>query len=139
MEESARHLMFHAVVVLLIGLLAGIPYGRAIIRNTNKRLMEAWRVAHAALPIGAILMLILSLSLSALNVAGNFKWAISILFIVSGYGFVWALILGPIVGHRGLMSKGPLSAKLVYSGNMLGAMTSLVGTVLLLYAAWLNL
>jgi len=139
MDESARYLMFHAVIVLLIGLLAGIPYGRAIITKNNERLIEAWRVAHAALPIGAILMLALSALLTDLNIVANLKWAISILFILSGYAFVWALMLGPVVGYRGLSSRGPIAAKLVYCGNLLGAITSLFGTLILLYAAWLNL
>ena len=139
MEESARYLMFHAVVVLLTGLLAGIPYGRAILKKSNERLIDAWRVAHAALPMGAILLLVISVSFSGLNVAVNLKWVISILFIISGYGFIVALILGPIVGHRGLSSRGPLIAKVVYSGNLLGATTSLFGTMVFLYAAWLNL
>ena len=131
--------MFHAVIVLLVGLLAGLPYGKAINKNANERLIEAWRVAHAALPVGAILMLVISALLSGLNVSTTLKWTISILFIVSGYGFVWALTLGPFVGHRGLSSKGPIAAKLVYTGNILGAITSLLGTLVLLYAAWLNL
>ena len=139
MEESARYLMFHAVIILLSGLLAGIPYGRAILKKSNERLIDAWRVAHSALPMGAILLLVISVSFSGLNVAISLKWAISILFIISGYGFMVALLLGPVVGHRGLSSRGPLAAKLVYSGNVLGAITSLFGTVALLYAAWLNL
>lgn len=139
MEESARYLMFHAVIVLLSGLLAGIPYGRAILKKSNERLINAWKVAHAALPIGAILLLVISVSFSGLNMAVNLKWAISILFIISGYGFMVALLLGPVVGHRGLSSSEPLTAKLVYSGNLTGAITSTFGTVALLYAAWLNL
>ncbi len=81
MDEAARHLMFHAVIVLLAGLLAGMPYGKAINAKINERLIEAWRVAHAALPIGAILMLVISVSFAGLNVAANLKWAISILII----------------------------------------------------------
>lgn len=38
MEESARYLMFHAVIMLLAGLLAGIPYGKAILGKANQRL-----------------------------------------------------------------------------------------------------
>ena len=62
-----------------------------------------------------------------------------LILIISGYGFMVALLLGPVVGHRGLSSRGPIAAKLVYSGNLLGAITSLFGTVALLHAAWLNL
>lgn len=31
MHVPARHLLLHAVVMLLIGLFAGIPYGKAIL------------------------------------------------------------------------------------------------------------
>jgi len=139
MEDSARHLLFHSVVVLLAGLLAGIPYGRAILRDSDQRLTQAWRVAHAALPMGALLLLVISVAFSGLNVSPALKWVISVLYIISAYGFMLALLLGPLVGHRGLSSRGPLAAKVVYSGNISGAVTSLVGTVCLLYAAWLNL
>ena len=139
MEESARYLMFNAAIVLLAGLLAGIPYGRAILKGKDQRLIEAWRVAHSALPIGAILLLVLSVSFASLNVVENLKWVIAILFIISGYGFMVALLIGPVVGHRGLSLKGPMPAKLVYMGNLLGAITSLVGALVFLYAAWLNL
>ncbi len=139
MEESARYLMFHAILMLLAGLLAGIPYGRAINKNVDERKIDAWRVAHAALPIGAILMLVISVAFASLNVPVNLKWGVSILFIVSAYCFMLALLLGPVVGYRGLSPSGPLAARIVYSGNVLGAITSLFGTLALLYAAWLNL
>lgn len=139
MDESARYLMFHAIIMLLAGLLAGMPYGKAINNNANQRLIDAWRVAHAALPIGAILMLVIAIAFASLDVSAGLKWAISLLFIVSAYGFMLALLLGPVTGYRGLSSRGPMLAKLVYSGNMLGALTSLLGTLALLYAAWLNL
>ena len=87
----------------------------------------------------ALLLLVLSVSFTGLNVSANIKWAVSIIFIISGYGFIVALLLGPIVGYRGLTSKGPIAAKVVYLGNLTGAVTSLFGTVILLYAAWLNL
>ena len=136
MEESARYLMLNGVIMLLAGLLAGIPYGRAILRNRNQRSIDAWRVAHGALPIGAILLLVISLTFSSLSVSVNLKWVIAIVFIVSGYGFMLALLLGPVVGQRGLSVKGPIAAKIVYSGNIVGAIASLVGTLILLYAVW---
>ncbi|MBD3671004.1 MAG: hypothetical protein HUJ29_09550 [Gammaproteobacteria bacterium] len=139
MEDSARHLMFHAVIVLLAGLLAGIPYGKAILKNRSERHIAAWRLAHAALPMGAILLLVLSVLFSSLAVSQYVKWSISILFIVSAYGFMVALLLGPVVGYRGLTPEGPLSAKMVYLGNIMGAVASLVGTLVLLYAAWVSL
>ena len=77
--------------------------------------------------------------LSQLQVSIDIMWTISILFIICGYAFILALILGPLVGYRGLTTKGPLSAKLVYAGNAIGAITSLLGIIVLLYAAWRTL
>ncbi len=136
MEEPARHLLFHGVIILLLALLAGIPYGRAILRKEAERLVFAWRVAHSALTMGAILMFALVPILSQLNVDLKIMWSIAVLFIVSGYAFSFALYLGPIVGHRGLTYRGSLPAKMVYFGNSIGALTSLLGTFFLLYAAW---
>ena len=74
--------------------------------------------------------------LPLLHVDLKIKWAIAVLFIVSGYAFSFALYLGPHVGHRGLSYTGPFLAKTVYLGNSIGALTSLLGTFFLLFAAW---
>lgn len=139
MEEPARHLLFHGAIILLLALLAGIPYGRAILKKKADSIIFAWRVAHSALTIGAILMFSLVPILSMLNVNLKVMWSIAVLFIVSGYAFSLALYLSPTVGHRGLSYRGPFPAKLVYFGNSIGALTSLLGTLVLLYAAWVTL
>ena len=43
MEESAKHLLFHGTVILLIALLAGIPYGRSILKKEADNIIFAWR------------------------------------------------------------------------------------------------
>ncbi|MBC7730739.1 MAG: hypothetical protein H7306_02410 [Bacteriovorax sp.] len=120
MEPSARHLAFHGAVVLLFGLLCGGPYARAVNKVAPPHIVPAWRVEHASLPMGAILMI--SVSLAA-----------------SSYAFCLSLPLEAAVGHCGLSSGGPLSARLVYAGNMLGAGASLVGAVALVYASLVSL
>lgn len=40
-------LLFHGAIVVLIGLLSGIPYGSAIIKKKGKSVIRAWRVAHS--------------------------------------------------------------------------------------------
>ncbi len=139
MEEPARHLLFHGVIILLLALLAGIPYGRAILKKEANSIIFAWRVAHSALSMGAILMFSLVSILPLLNVDLIIKWYIVVLFIVSGYAFSFALYLGPNVGHRGLIYRGPFLAKSVYLGNSIGALTSLLGAFILLFAAWKTL
>jgi len=139
MEPSARQLTFHGAVVLLFGLLCGGPYARAINRGAPPHIVQAWRMAHASLPMGATLMIALSAVLSHFAATPAVKWTIAVSLAVSSYAFCLSLPLGATVGHRGLSSGGPLSARLVYAGNMLGAGASLVGAVALVYASLVSL
>lgn len=139
MEPVARHLIFHAAVVLIIGLLCGMPYGRAVNRKAPEQVVHSWRVAHLALPLGAILMLAIAAILTSFTVAVSVKWVLAVALIVSSYAFSFSLPLAALVGQRGLSSKGPAAAKWVYLGNMLGASTSLMAAVVLLYAAYVSL
>ena len=138
-SQTTLHLLFHGSIVLVYALLCGAPYGRAITRGAATRTIEAWRLAHSSLTIGATLMLVVALVLPLLAIATPMKWIIAISFIVSSYAFCVALTLGPILGHRGLSSEGPGSAKLVYLGNIVGAGASLIGAVGLLYGSFVSL
>jgi len=139
MHDSARHLIFHGAIVLLFGLLLGAPYGRAVNRQAPAHITNSWRVAHASLPAGALVMLALGGLISVLPASDTIKWVIAASLIVSSYAFCVSLPLAAVVGHRGLSANGPLSAKLVYAGNALGAALSLVGVAVFIYAAFLAL
>ena len=132
----AKQLVFHGSVILLVGLLCGGPYGRAIVRGMPEATVHAWRVAHLSLPIGGILLFSLAavvpqLQLSA-SVVALMVWA----FVVSGYAFTVALPLGAHFGHRGLTSEPPFLNRVVYVGNVIGAVSSLVGAALLVWGAY---
>lgn len=139
MEPSSRYLTFHGTIILLIGLLCGAPYGRAINRGTAAHIVHSWRVAHLSLPIGAILMFVVAILLTSFMVAGEIKQLIADLLIVSGYSFCVALPLAALVGERGLSYRGSLAAKTVFLGNSLGAATSLAAALALVYAAFESL
>lgn len=134
MESIARHLALHGAVLLLIGLLCGAPYAWAIKAERPAQTIHAWRVAHASLPIGATLMLAVAALLPLLHAAPGLALAIAAALIVSGYAFAFALPLGASRGHRGLAAGGPLLAQLVYAGNLIGALASLLAAALLVVA-----
>jgi hypothetical protein len=139
MVAPVKLLLFHGTVILLLGLLAGIPYGRSINKNSADNIIFAWRVAHAALTLGAILMFSLIPVLSLLEVNTIVKQVIAFIFIISAYSFSFALYLSPLTGYRGLHSSGPFLARLVFYGNFFGSLSSLIGALILLYAAWESL
>jgi hypothetical protein len=139
MDLPAHHLVFHGTIVLLFGLLCGIPYGRAINRNALAQTVHSWRIAHASLPMGAILMFAVAALLSSFAVATQVKWFIAATLIVSVYAFCFSLPLAAAVGHRGLSSRGPFVAKLVFAGNLLGSVASLAASIALVYAGYKSL
>lgn len=139
MDASSRHLAFHGAIVLLVGLLCGAPYGRAINRNAAAHIVHAWRVAHASLPAAAILMFAIVPLLSAFAVGAGVKWFIAGTLIASSYAFCVSLPLSAVVGHRGLSSAGPAAAKVVYVGNVVGAALALAATLGLIYAGYVSL
>jgi hypothetical protein len=139
MEPSARHLALHGAIVLLIGLACGGPYGRSINRNAPAHIVQSWRVAHASLPMAGILMLAVAALLSHFSVGVHVKWVIAVTLIASSYAFCVSLPMAAVVGHRGLTSEGPLAAKLVFAGNIVGAWLSAAGMFALIYAAFVSL
>lgn len=139
MEPSSRYLVFHGTVVLLIGLLCGAPYGRAINGNAASHIAHSWRVAHLSLPVGAILMFTVAVLLGSFAVAGEVKQWIADLLILSGYSFCVSLPLAAMAGQRGLTPTGPLAAKAVFLGNLVGAVTSMLAALALVYAAFRSL
>jgi hypothetical protein len=139
MDTYSRQLVFHGAVVLLVGLLCGAPYGRAVNRNAPEHIVHSWRVAHASIPLGAALMFGVAAVLSHLRGGASLKWVVALFLIVSSYAFCFSLPLAAVVGQRGLSSRGPTSAKVVYVGNIVGAVSSLVAAAVLLYVAYVSL
>jgi hypothetical protein len=139
MDLPAHQLAFHGSIVLLLGLLCGAPYGRAINRSAPSHIVHSWRVVHASLPIGAILMFAIAALLSSFAIAMQIKWFIAITLIVSSYAFCISLPLAALTGYRGLTSNGPVTAKIIFAGNVLGSVASLIASIALVYASYVTL
>jgi hypothetical protein len=67
------------------------------------------------------------------------QWAIAIALIISSYAFCISTPLAAVTGQRGLSSASFGLGRLVYLGNMIGALASLVAAVAFLYAAFVSL
>jgi hypothetical protein len=121
-------------VVLLIGLLAGYPYGKAITQHASEPIVRAWRLAHSSLAIGGTTSLATGAALPWLYAGGWERPVIAWSLVLSGLAFSIALPYGAWKGHRGLVAEGPFDNWVVYGGNVVGALSSLVGAVALVYA-----
>ena len=126
-------LSFHGAIVLLIGLLSGIPYGSAINQNQSECVIRAWRVAHSGLAMGGTTMIAIAAVINQLEmnaiVLNILVWS----SVVSGYGFCLALPYGAWIGHRGLAVGKTIESNVVYLGNIVGAWGSLVSASTLIF------
>jgi hypothetical protein len=136
MSSAAHQLAFHGSIILLYGLLTGIPYGRSVVRKAPDHIVHAWRLIHSALSIGAVLMYSVAALLPAFNVSDSIKHVISLSLIATAYSLGIAMTLGALTGERGLAFKGNGSARMVYVFNALGAFASLIGAAVLVYATY---
>lgn len=139
LDPPSRHLIFHGALVLLIALLYGAPYAKAIKSAATPQVVNSWRVAHQSLCLGAILMLSVAAILPYLSAPLTLKWLIVAALIVSSYAFTVATPLAAITQDRGLVPGSQGWARLVYWGNLIGAWASLVAASSLLVAAAMSL
>ena len=126
-------LLFHGAIVLLVGLLSGIPYGSAINKRKSEEVIRAWRVAHSGLAMGGTTMIAFSAAINQLDINAIALLILVWSSVISGYGFCIALPYGAWVGHRGLAVGKSFKSNVVYLGNMVGAFGSLISTLALIF------
>jgi uncharacterized membrane protein len=136
MNLLALQLLLHGAIVLLVGSLAGMPYGRAIVYKKDESVIDRWRVAHSALVMGGTTMIAISAAISQLELGFITTSIIVWALVISGYGFSIALTYGAWAGHRGLVARKPIENQVVYTGNILGAVGSLIGTLALIFGCF---
>jgi len=132
MSQSAFLLLFHGALLMLVGNLCGIPFGRAIATRRGEDEIRAWRVAHSGNVSGGAAMIAVAAGLSAAEVAGLQGWIVAAPLILSAYGFGIALPIGAAIGARGIVFKGGGAAKAIFLGNAIGAIGSLIGSFALI-------
>jgi hypothetical protein len=135
METVSRHLVAHGSIVLFAALVFGAPYSSAIKRNADPQVVNSWRVAHQSLTIGALVLFAVASVMSGLAIAPLVKWVIAVLLIISAYAFTLSTPLAAITRDRGISSGSKGLASFVYFGNIVGAVTSLVASAVLVFAS----
>ena len=133
-----QQLIFHGSIALMVGLLSGVPMGRAIVTRADPSKVTAWRVAHSGLVMGAVMLFAVAANVPRLHLSPLWTAVMAWSFIASTYGFIVALPYGAYVGERGLRNTAG-KGKIVYLGNMVGAIGSLVGGIILVVGSFLAL
>ena len=134
MELEARRLVFHSVVVLLVGILCGVPLAAAIWLECPVDSVQLWRQAHRGLVLGGVLGLAVAGILSTLSMSRAKTWA-PLVFILSNYAFCFSLVFGAIFGQRGVLPSLPVTNVIALLGNSIATFGGLLAAFLLLSAS----
>jgi hypothetical protein len=131
--SERRRLVFHGAIVLLVGLLCGIPQASAITGGADPARIHAWQVAHNAIVLSGIMQIAIAAALSVVREVRTVRMIIWPL-IAAGYGAIVGLGLAAASGYRGLTPEGPLLNLIAFGGNMVVAIGSLAALPILMWA-----
>ena len=106
-------MLFHGIVVIVLGLLAGIPFA-SVISGDLVGSVRAWRMAHLEGVLNGLVVMAVAAGGGVMSLsAGQQRWLAAGL-IVAAYGNVVASIVGASFGVRGLTPTLPLSNLFVF-------------------------
>ncbi len=138
-EITVKYLLFHGSIVLMAGIFTGLFFWLVIILGKANESVRAWRVAHSVLIADGLMMLIVGLTVPHLNLSALAVWVLVVALILSGYGFVFAFIIGAWKGIRGLTPKPYGLNTILFIGHFIGATGSFIGIAILIYGLFTSL
>ena len=128
-NTSRVRVVFHGALVLLVGLLAGMP---AVAEAEAERF---WRTAHESLIMLGTLLIAVSSALPALELERREARGLVIALLATAWGFVVGLLLQAMTGEHAF---GPSSSPILmvaFIGNATGILGSIVAASLVLIGA----
>ena len=132
-RRSALQVAFHGILLVVLGMLVGLPFANAITSLSGPEVERAWRVAHASLvTAGALYVAIAAIAHHLIlprPAAAFVTWS----FVLSAYAFAFAFVVGPVVGARGLEPTGPPLNVLVFVVLVTSLLASFISVVLVLW------
>jgi hypothetical protein len=138
-EVYSKYLLFHGSIVLMAGIITGFFFWLIIILGKANESVRAWRVAHSVLIADGLMMLIAALIIPHLNLSALAVWVLVVALILSGYGFVFAFMIGAWKGLRGLLPKPFGLSTILFVGHFIGATGSFIGIAILIYGLFVSL
>jgi hypothetical protein len=124
-------LVFHGAIVLLIGLLSGLP---TVVESINES-GRYWHTAHEALIMMGIWMLASSSVLPALGLGQREMTVLFRSLLMMGYGFSVALVIGGVVGANAFEPGGTPATFTAFVAAVVGIGGAFVATALTLMGA----
>lgn len=131
-RKSALLIAFHGVLLVVLGMLVGLPFANAITSYSGPEAERAWRVAHTSLITAGTLYIAVAAIAHHLVVSHGASAFVTWSLIVSTYAFAFAFVIGPIVGARGLEPTGSPLNVLIFAIFVVGLLAAFISLVVVL-------
>lgn len=127
-------LIKHGLLQLAIGILAGMPYLKAIARVKDNK--EQWRIVHLAATLGGLMLVALGCAFPYFHFSSLLCKLIGYGFIISNWTFTSGMVLSGFSGERGLSprTKSPIG-KTIFVLYCFSAMVSTLATLGMVHLA----
>lgn len=135
-RRSAATLVVHGLLVLFVGLLAGAPFGAAIVNGWSDDSVRAWKLAHLEGLQNGILLLALAGASPWMKLGARAERVVVWGAVLAAWGNALGAGLGAMVGQRGLAPQGPLGNWLVFIAFMFGMWGLLIAVPIAAVGAW---
>ena len=136
MDPKLRaRIVLHGVIVMGLGLVAGIPYASAIASGAAEP-VRAWRMAHLEGVLNGLVAIALAAAGGLLVLSPGQQRLLALSVVGMAYGNVVASALGAATGNRGLAPGGSLVNTVVYLLFVAAVLGIVVALALAGIGAW---
>jgi hypothetical protein len=131
-DRQRSLLALHGSIVLLLGLLSGLP---AVAEELAGLQPTTWRAAHGALLLAGVWLLATAALLPSLVLPPRHRRALAWSLIATGYAFTSAALIQAATGVRALAPHGTASSLVAYVANLATVAGGLLAALLTLLGA----
>jgi hypothetical protein len=132
----ALQLVFHGFLMLVVGMLVGFGFHWAITEGAGSDAEHGWRVAHTSLVgLGTLYLAVAAVSDQLVLSRQAAAFSVGSL-VVAAWASIFAFVVGPAVGARGLEPVGPPLHIVVFTVLLAAILLSLAATCVLLVGAF---
>jgi len=114
-DKDRSRLVLHGAIILLFGLLSGLP---AVAEELAGIQPPIWRAAHGALLLAGVWLLATGPALQCLVLPASQRRVLCWSLLGAGYAFATAVLIQAITGVRALSPHSTISSWIAYIANL---------------------
>jgi hypothetical protein len=130
--DAQRRLVLHGAIILLVGLLCGLP---SVVEEAGGS-GRAWQAAHAALLILGVWLTAAAAILPLLELPRREREALLLSLTGGGYAFMTAVLIQAATGVRAISPDVGGISLVAFAANLLAVLGTFLAASLTIMGAW---